>query len=39
MKIVDLAEDLTRLSGLEPHEDVEIVFTGFGPVRSFSRSS
>lgn len=31
VKIVDLAEDLIRLSGLEPHEDVEIVFTGVRP--------
>jgi len=28
IKIVDLAEDLIRLSGLEPHKDIEIVFTG-----------
>lgn len=28
IKIVDLAEDLIRLSGLEPGKDIEIVFTG-----------
>lgn len=28
VRIVDLAEDLIRLSGLEPGKDVEIVFTG-----------
>ncbi len=28
IRIVDLAEDLIRLSGLEPHKDIEIVYTG-----------
>jgi FlaA1/EpsC-like NDP-sugar epimerase len=28
VKILDLAEDLIRLSGLEPARDIEIVFTG-----------
>lgn len=28
LKILDLAEDMIRLSGLTPYEDVEIVFTG-----------
>jgi FlaA1/EpsC-like NDP-sugar epimerase len=28
IKIVDLARDLIRLSGLEPDKDIEIVFTG-----------
>ena len=28
VKIMDLAEDLIRLSGLEPGKDIEIVFTG-----------
>ncbi len=28
IKILDLAEDLIRLSGLEPYKDIEIVFTG-----------
>ena len=31
VKIVDLATDLIRLSGLEPGKDVEIVFTGLRP--------
>jgi FlaA1/EpsC-like NDP-sugar epimerase len=31
VKIVDLAEDLIRLSGLTPGRDVEIVFTGMRP--------
>jgi FlaA1/EpsC-like NDP-sugar epimerase len=28
VKILDLAEDMVRLSGLEPYEDIDIVFTG-----------
>ncbi len=31
VKIVDLAERMIRLSGLEPGRDVEIVFTGIRP--------
>jgi FlaA1/EpsC-like NDP-sugar epimerase len=31
MRILDLAENLVRLSGLEPHADVPIVFTGMRP--------
>lgn len=31
IKIVDLATELIRLSGLEPHRDVEIAFTGLRP--------
>jgi FlaA1/EpsC-like NDP-sugar epimerase len=31
VKIIDLAEELIRLSGLEPHEDIEIVYTGLRP--------
>jgi FlaA1/EpsC-like NDP-sugar epimerase len=29
--IVELAEELIRLSGLEPYEDIDIVFTGLRP--------
>ncbi|MGI8812661.1 MAG: polysaccharide biosynthesis protein [Pyrinomonadaceae bacterium] len=28
VKIIDLAEDMIRLSGLTPYEDIDIVFTG-----------
>lgn len=31
VKIVTLAEDLIRLSGFEPHSDIEIKFTGLRP--------
>ena len=31
VRILDLAEDLIRLSGLEPGKDIEIVFTGVRP--------
>ncbi len=31
VKIVDLAKDLIRLSGLRPNEDIEIVFSGVRP--------
>jgi FlaA1/EpsC-like NDP-sugar epimerase len=31
VRILDLAEDLIKLSGLEPHRDVEIAFTGIRP--------
>ena len=31
VKIVDLAKDLIRLSGLEPEKDIKIVFTGTRP--------
>ncbi|HEY3313385.1 MAG TPA: nucleoside-diphosphate sugar epimerase/dehydratase [Anaerolineales bacterium] len=31
IRILDLAEDLIRLSGLEPGKDIEIVFTGVRP--------
>ena len=31
IKILDLAEDLIRLSGLEPGKDVEVIFTGIRP--------
>jgi FlaA1/EpsC-like NDP-sugar epimerase len=36
VRIVDLAEDLIRLSGLEPGRDVEIVFTGSRPGEKLS---
>jgi FlaA1/EpsC-like NDP-sugar epimerase len=28
VRILDLAEDMIRLSGLTPYEDIDIVFTG-----------
>ena len=31
VKILNLAEDLIKLSGLEPYEDIEIQFTGLRP--------
>jgi FlaA1/EpsC-like NDP-sugar epimerase len=31
VKILDLAEDMIRLSGLEPYEDIDILFTGTRP--------
>ncbi|MCK4809741.1 MAG: polysaccharide biosynthesis protein [Candidatus Omnitrophica bacterium] len=31
IKIIDLAHDLIRLSGLEPNKDIEILFTGLRP--------
>ncbi|MGI8788142.1 MAG: polysaccharide biosynthesis protein [Pyrinomonadaceae bacterium] len=31
VKILDLAEDMIRLSGLQPYEDIDIVFTGIKP--------
>jgi FlaA1/EpsC-like NDP-sugar epimerase len=31
VRVLDLAEDLIRLSGLEPHRDIEISFTGIRP--------
>ena len=31
IRILDLAEDLIRLSGLEPGRDIEIIFTGVRP--------
>ncbi|MBI5954327.1 MAG: polysaccharide biosynthesis protein [Chloroflexi bacterium] len=31
VRILDLAEDLIRLSGLEPHMDIEFTFTGIRP--------
>jgi FlaA1/EpsC-like NDP-sugar epimerase len=31
VRILDLAEDLIRLSGLEPHRDIAIAYTGIRP--------
>ena len=36
VRILDLAEDLVRLSGLEPGKDVEIIFTGIRPGEKLS---
>jgi len=36
VRILDLAEDLIRLSGLEPNKDIEIVFTGIRPGEKMS---
>jgi FlaA1/EpsC-like NDP-sugar epimerase len=36
LRILDLAEDLVRLSGLEPGKDIEIVFTGIRPGEKLS---
>ncbi len=38
VRILDLAEDMIRLSGLEPGRDVEIVFTGIRPGEKLSES-
>jgi FlaA1/EpsC-like NDP-sugar epimerase len=38
IKIVDLAQDLIRLSGLEPGKDIEIVFTGIRPGEKLSEA-
>ncbi|MEN8171736.1 MAG: polysaccharide biosynthesis protein, partial [Chloroflexota bacterium] len=36
IKIQDLAEDVIRLSGLEPNKDIEIVYTGVRPGEKLS---
>jgi len=36
VRILELAEDLIRLSGLEPYKDIDIVFTGIRPGEKIS---
>jgi FlaA1/EpsC-like NDP-sugar epimerase len=36
VRILDLAKDLVRLSGLEPGKDIEIVFSGIRPGEKIS---
>ena len=37
--IVHIAEELIRLHGLAPYQDIDIQFTGLRPVKSCSRRS
>jgi FlaA1/EpsC-like NDP-sugar epimerase len=39
VRIVDMASDMARLSGLAPGVDIDIKFTGMRPERSSSRNS
>ena len=39
IRIVQMAKDLIRLSGLEPDVDIPIVFTGLRPEKNFMKSS
>jgi FlaA1/EpsC-like NDP-sugar epimerase len=36
VRIQNLAEDLIRLSGLEPNKDIEIIYTGIRPGEKLS---
>jgi len=38
VRILELAEDLIRLSGLEPYKDIDIVFTGIRPGEKLSEA-
>jgi FlaA1/EpsC-like NDP-sugar epimerase len=38
IRILDLAQDLIRLSGLEPGKDIEIEFTGIRPGEKLSEA-
>lgn len=38
IRILDLAQDLIRLSGLEPGKDIEIVYTGIRPGEKLSEA-
>jgi FlaA1/EpsC-like NDP-sugar epimerase len=38
IRIYDLAQDLIRLSGLEPGKDIEIIFTGIRPGEKLSEA-